>query len=244
MNKEREKKNQETLKRQKQFEIRAIQNEKMRVEKIMEKSRSQQTLYILSKNRRNLDMKKMEEKHEKMNKEMEEKQEKLDKEKINKIYDTSLRQEEEYIKQYQKKQNIIRLERINKYKIEKRLEELDEKEQKIEEFKKKKMELIENKAKLTGDMEKEKQNLIVKFENTFKKKNSQIDAEIIKELFPEDEELYNRVKKMTDKMYKTGISFKKSNINDTNRSKSKSRRQSRKQSRKQSKDKDEKKNND
>ena len=106
------------------------------------------------------------------------------------------------------------------------------------------MELIENKAKLTGDMEKEKQNLIVKFENTFKKKNSQIDAEIIKELFPEDEELYNRVKKMTDKMYKTGISFKKSNINDTNRSKSKSRRQSRKQSRKQSKDKDEKKNND
>jgi len=102
MNKEREKKNQETLKRQKQFEIRAIQNEKMRVEKIMEKSRSQQTLYILSKNRRNLDMKKMEEKHEKMNKEMEEKQEKLDKEKINKIYDTSLRQEEEYIKQYQK----------------------------------------------------------------------------------------------------------------------------------------------
>ena len=49
---------------------------------------------------------------------------------------------------------------------------------------------------------------------------------------------------MTDKMYKTGISFKKSNINDTNRSKSKSRRQSRKQSRKQSKDKDEKKNND
>ena len=45
-------------------------------------------------------------------------------------------------------------------------------------------------------------------------------------------------------MYKTGISFKKSNIIDTNRSKSKSRRQSRKQSRKQSKDLDEKKNND
>ena len=187
-------------------------------------------------------MKKMEEKHEKMNKEMEEKQEKLDKEKINKIYDTSLKQEEEYIKQYQKKQNIIRLERINKYKIEKRLEELDEKEQKIEEFKKKKMELIENKAKLTGDMEKEKQNLIVKFENTFKKKNSQIDPEIVKELFPEDEELYNRVKQMTDKMYKTGTTFKKSNFNDTNRSRSRSRSKSKSKS--QSKDKDDKKNDD
>ena len=83
------------------------------------------------------------------------------------------------------------------------------------------MELIENKAKLTGDMEKEKQNLINKFENTFKKK-SQIDAQIVKELFPEDEELYNRIKKMTDKMYKTGVSFNKSKINDNaNKSKEK-----------------------
>ena len=83
------------------------------------------------------------------------------------------------------------------------------------------MELIENKAKLTGDMEKEKQNLINKFENTFKKK-SQIDAQIVKELFPEDEELYNRIKKMTDKMYKTGVSFNRSKINDNaNKSKEK-----------------------
>ena len=146
---------------------------------------------------------------------MEEKQEKLDKEKLKKLYDTSIKQEDEFIKQYQKKQSIIRLERINRYKTEKRLEELNEKEQKIEEFKKKKMELIENKAKLTGDMEKEKQNLINKFENTFKKK-SQIDAQIVRELFPEDEELYNRIKKMTDKMYKTGVSFNnKSKLNDT-----------------------------
>ena len=70
-------------------------------------------------------------------------------------------------------------------------------------------------------MEKEKQNLINKFENTFKKK-SQIDAQIVKELFPEDEELYNRIKKMTDKMYKTGVSFNRSKINDNaNKSKEK-----------------------
>ena len=221
MNKQREKKNQETLRRQKKLELKAIKNEKLRMDKIMEKSKSQQTLYMQTKNRRTLGIKKMEEKFEKMNKEMEEKQEKLDKEKLKKLYDTSIKQEDEFIKQYQKKQSIIRLERINRYKTEKRLEELNEKEQKIEEFKKKKMELIENKAKLTGDMEKEKQNLINKFENTFKKK-SQIDAQIVKELFPEDEELYNRIKKMTDKMYKTGVSFNRSKINDNaNKSKEK-----------------------
>ena len=143
---------------------------------------------------------------------MEEKQEKLDRDKIKRIYDISLKQEEDYIKQYQKKQNIIRLDRINQYKTEKRMEELNEKEQRIEDFKKKKRELIENKTKLSGDMQKEKQYLINKFENTFKKKN-QIDAQIVKDLFPEDEDLYNRIKKMTDKMNKTGSSFRKSNMN-------------------------------
>ena len=43
------------------------------------------------------------------------------------------------------------------------MEELFIKEQKIEDFKKKKMELLENKAKLTDDMEKEKQRLIITF---------------------------------------------------------------------------------
>jgi len=139
---------------------------------------------------------------------------------MKKLSDITFKQEEEYIKQYQKKQNIMRLERINRYKTEKRLEELNEKEQKIEDFKKKKMELIQNKAKLTGEMEKEKQNLIMKFENSFKKKST-IDAQIVKELFPEDEELYNRIKKMTDKMHKTSANFNKKELNDNNKNKSK-----------------------
>lgn len=217
---EREKKNEETLRRQKKLELKAIKNEKLRIEKIMEKSKSQQTLYMQTKNRRNLGIKKMEEKFEKMNKEMEEKQEKLDKERFMKLNSIALKQEEEYIKQYQKRQNIIRLERINQYRTEKRLEELNEKEMKMEDFKRKKMELIENKAKLTDDMEKEKQNLISRFENTFKKKTL-IDAQIVKELFPEDEELYKRIKKMTDKMNKTGNNFNKSRMNDLNKSKEK-----------------------
>ena len=68
-------------------------------------------------------------------------------------------------------------------------------------------------------MEKEKQELIVKFENAFKKKK-QIDAEIVKELFPEDEELYNKIKSMTDKMYKTTNNLNKSILNSTNKNNS------------------------
>ena len=92
------------------------------------------------------------------------------------------------------------------------------KKKKIEDFKRKKRELILNKAKLANDMEREKQRLISKFENAFKKKK-QIDAEIVKELFPEDIELYNRVKDMTDKMYRTTNSLSKtnSNFNSTSR---------------------------
>ena len=66
----------------------------------------------------------------------------------------------------------------------------------------------------------QKQLLINKFENTFKKKN-QLDAQIVKELFPEDEELYKRIKNMTDKMNKTGINFKRININETSKTKEK-----------------------
>ena len=75
--------------------------------------------------------------------------------------------------------------------------------------------MIENKAKLANDMEKEKQELIFKFENAFKKKK-QIDAEIVKELFPEDEELYNKIKNMTDKMYKTTKNLSLNNTTNSN----------------------------
>ena len=218
MKKLQEKKNEETLKRQRRIELKALKNEQLRNDKIIEKSKSQNTLYLQTRNRRNFCMKKLEEKFDKLNKDMEEKQIKLDKERIKKLYDVSLKQEEEFIKQYQKKQMIIRLDRINQYKTEKRMEEIFEKEQKLEDFKKKKRELIENKARLTSGMEKEKQLLITKFENTFKKKNK-VDVRIVKELFPEDEELYKRIKKMTDKMNKTGINFNRINFSGIDKSK-------------------------
>ena len=149
---------------------------------------------------------------------MEEKQEKLDKEKKDKIFNLSIKQEADYIKQYLKKQNILRLERINKYKTNKRNEELLEKEKKIQFFKNKKDELIKNKAKLAKDMEREKQRLINKFEKAVKKRN-QVDPEIVKDLFPEDEVLYNKIKCMTTRMYKTTYNLSKRFNNSCNHSK-------------------------
>ena len=194
-----EKRNQEILKKQRIFEEKAIKNSRIKLMKIMEKSKSQKSLYFENKKRRILDIKHLEEKYKKINKEFEEKQEKYNKEKIKKLFELSVKQEEDFLKQFKKKQNIIRLERINQYKTERRTHELLEKEQKIEDFKKKKKELMDNKAKLATDMEKEKKQLISKFENSIKNK-AQIDPEIVKELFPDDVELYQRIKKMTDKI--------------------------------------------
>ena len=78
----------------------------------------------------------------KMNKDMEEKQERLDKERKEKILGLSLKQEDDFIKNYQKRQSILRLERINKYKTEKRSEELWEKEKKIEDLKEENQKLV------------------------------------------------------------------------------------------------------
>ena len=59
---------------------------------------------------------------------------------MEKLHSISQKQEDDYLKQYEKKQNIDKIERINQYKGEKRKEEKRKKEMKMEEFKKKKNE--------------------------------------------------------------------------------------------------------
>ena len=86
-------------------------------------------------------------KYNKLEKEMEEKEKIRQKKHQKKLYDIMIKQEDEYLKQYEKKQNIDKIGRINQYKSEKRNEEILKKEKKMEEFKKKKNELIQNKSK-------------------------------------------------------------------------------------------------
>ena len=131
---------------------------------------------------------------------MEQKEKNVSNLRIKRIKSFTTKQESEYIKQYEKRQNIKRLNRINDYKNRKRLDEINEKLKKIEKYKLKKEELRVSKSKLTDSIEREKQKLIEKFE-TVLQKNKQIDAEVVKELFPEDEDLYQKIKNMTSQIY-------------------------------------------
>jgi hypothetical protein len=101
--------------------------------------------------------------------------------------------EEGNAKQYEKDVAIQRMKKIKEYKDRLRMEEIEEKEKRIEEFKneQKKMTLI--KMQLSQDIQKQKQELMDKFDMFIRQKRD-IDSEIVKELFPDDVELYNKIK--------------------------------------------------
>ena len=142
------------------------------------------------------------EKANKLEKEMKEKQEKIEKEKKENLRNLCIKQEDDYLKQYKKEQNIGRLERINIYKTEKRNEQIQQKEKKLEDYKNKKNELIKTKVKLTEKMEKEKEKLISDFEQSFKQKE-QVDAnELMDELFPKGKQLSEKDTKLKEKIEK------------------------------------------
>ena len=149
-------------------------------------------------------------KYNKLEKEMKKKQEKREKEEKEKQYNLSIKQEDDYLKQYGKEQIIGRLERINIYKTEKRNEEILKKEKRLEDFKKQKNDVIQRKAELTDKMEKEKEKMISDFEVSFKKKEKLDANALMEKLFPEgktlskkDTELKKRIEKLIEEMNRT-----------------------------------------
>ena len=134
-----------------------------------------------------------------------------------------MKQEEDFLKQYEKKQNIYKLERINRYKIEKRNEEIMKKEKKLEEFRKKKNDLILSKSKQADKFEKEKQKLMSDFENHFRKKEQFNTDQLISNLFPSGQELSQNdtllkqnIEKLIDEMHKTDPTNAYENYNSNN----------------------------
>ena len=112
-----------------------------------------------------------------------------------------IKQEDNYLKQYEKNQIIKRLHKVKEYKSQKKNKEILEKEKKIEDFKKQKQKVLESKAKMSEQINKEKMELIYKFEKAMGKRK-QIKPSLVKKLFPNDEKLYSKVKAMTDSVYK------------------------------------------
>ena len=189
-------------------------------DKIRKRSQSQSILFAENQERKDKMREELIEKYNKLEKEMKEKEQKLEKDREEKLHNIAMKQDEDYLKQYEKMQNINKIERINKYKSQKRSEEILKKEKRMEEFKKKKNELIQSRANQADKFEKEKEKLIVDFEKNFRNKEHFDTNQLIQNLFPtqhlnqNDTELKLKIEKLIEEMNKTDPKNAINNGND------------------------------
>ena len=106
-----------------------------------------------------------------------------------------MKKEEDRIKNIEKNNMIQRKMRAAEYKNKLRMEELEEKEKKFQDYKNQKEKLTQQRIETSIGIQKKKEEVLKKFENLMKQ-NKEIDPETIKEIFPDDIELYNKVKEM------------------------------------------------
>ena len=174
--------------------------ERQKKEKILERVRSPNYLFLRSLKKREHIYKQLNEKFYVLNKKLENKDKKVHENKMNKIKYRTIRQEDEYIKQYEKQFNIKRINRIRLLKSKKIEEEISKKEQKIKNYKIRKQTLLEKNVLLSDSIERQKFKLIDDFDNALK--NKELNSELVKELFPEDKNFYEKIKNMTNEVYK------------------------------------------
>ena len=125
----------------------------------------------------------------------EKKEERLKDEQIKKEKEFLLKKEEERVKNIEKSNILLRKKKIEDYKNRLRMNEIEEKDKKIEEFKNRRIKLTEQRRETSNEIKKQKDLLLLKFDKIMKS-NKEIEAKTIKEMFPEDEELYKKVEEM------------------------------------------------
>ena len=133
--------------------------------------------------------------------------------------------QESFVKQSEKDFLNQRMQRMKEYKYELKCKEIEDKEKRIEHMKNEQNKFRQEKKRLNRQMQNEKTELINKFNNLVKGK-TKIDSEIVKKLYPDDKELYQKIKTMQNKYdinYENNIENKnnENNINtpDENRTK-------------------------
>lgn len=99
--------------------------------------------------------------------------------------------EETKAKQIEKQKNINRLNRMMEYRNKMMMDELEEKEKKLNDYKVQKAKIAEQKSKTAQDIQKQKEEIISSFDKLMKQ-NKEFNVESIKKLFPDDEEFYNK----------------------------------------------------
>ena len=193
--------NDKIIEHQLQVDFNVAKMERQKNEKILERVKSQNYLFLKSLKNRESNFKKLQEKFSEINQKLEDKDKKINEGKIHKIKNRTIKHEDEYIKQYEKQHNIIRLNRITMLRNKKKVEAISKKEKKIQKYKIRKQTLLEKNLILSDSIEKQKVKLIDEFDNALKK-SKEINADLVKKLFPEDKKFYDKIKHMTDEVYK------------------------------------------
>ena len=208
-----QKRNHRILEHQLQIDFNVSKMEKKKNEKILERAKSQNYLFLNSLKQRENNIIQMQSKFNELYKKSLYKNEKLKEEKIDQMKYRTIKNEKDFIKYYEIQHNLIRLNRINNYKNKKKLEESTQKEKKIVMHKIRKQDLIHKNLLLGNSIEKEKVKLMEEF-NKALLKNQEINSDLIKKLFPDDTKFCDKIKQMTDEAYNSYNNEKLDDINN------------------------------
>ena len=206
--------NDKILEHQLNIDFNVAKMERQKNEKILERVKSQNFLFIKSLKKRESNFRKLQEKFSEIHKKLEDKDKRIYEGKIHKLKNRTIKHEDDFIKQYEKQHNIKRLNRITMLRNTKKVEALSKKEKKIERYKIRKQTLMEKNMLLSDTIEKQKVKLIDEFDNALKK-SKEINADLVKKLFPEDKKFYEKIKSMTEEVNKK-YNSEKTNVNNNN----------------------------
>ena len=116
------------------------------------------------------------------------------------------KREEGNAKMLERNITIQRMIRIQDYRNKLKMDELEEKERKLYEFKKQREKLAWQRAQASVEVQKQKEEAVLKFDKLARQKK-EIEPEMIRELFPGDNELYENIKEMKRKQKETEENF-------------------------------------
>ena len=200
-NDEIQKRNDKILRHQLHVNINAEKMGKQKNEKILERVKSQNCLFLSTVRNREKNFKKLQERHDEIKKKFEDKNKKMVVDKINQMKNQTIKQEDDFIRNFERQYNLKRLNRITESKNKKKEVEKSKKEKQVQIHKLKKQNLKEENILLGDTIKKQRGKLLEQIDEVIMK-NKDISPELIKELFPEDVEFYRKIKQITDDAYK------------------------------------------
>ena len=168
---------------------------------LYQKMHEDEFLELVQSHKRQIEMKNKKKKHDLENR-MEEMDLRITSYKKEEEHKSLKKLQESYVKQIEKEFVNKRIKRMKEYKFELKEKEIEEKEKRLELMKSEKLKYQNQKKKLNIDLQNEKDDLKNKF-NKLVKGKAKIDVEIVKQLYPEDSELYRKIKNMQN-MYRIG----------------------------------------